>query len=165
MAHATNYRGPATHTGKSSSGGDRSRLLSYLAQQLMRVAHQHHVAMVVTNHVTTRLSRRDVSSNNTTTTNSTLAPALGEAWGHAATSRVVLFWEGVVRWAYLYKSPYLPQAGAPYYVTPEGVRGHAHRERRRHKRRDPGADPDPSQGEIGRGKRGRGDGTDRAGGV
>ena len=81
MAHATNYRGPATHTGKSSSGGDRSRLLSYLAQQLMRVAHQHHVAMVVTNHVTTRLSRRDVSSNNTTTTNSTLAPALGGGVG------------------------------------------------------------------------------------
>jgi hypothetical protein len=34
-------------------------------------------------------------------------PALGEAWSHAATNRVVLFWKDGERCAHLLKSPSL----------------------------------------------------------
>ena len=37
--------------------GTRNRVLSALAQTLNDVAHEHSVAMVVTNHITTRIDR------------------------------------------------------------------------------------------------------------
>lgn len=52
-----------------------------------------------------------------------LVPALGESWGQAASSRVVLYWEGSQRHAYLIKSPALPAVRVAYQVTAEGVRG------------------------------------------
>ena len=48
----------------------------------------------------------------------------GDSWAHAATSRVILYWQEQSRCAYLYKSPSLPARTAEYVVTSEGVRGH-----------------------------------------
>lgn len=52
----------------------------------------------------------------------TCGPA-GESWGHAATTRVILYWRDNERYAHVYKSPCLPPATAHYLVTPEGIRG------------------------------------------
>lgn len=54
---------------------------------------------------------------------------VGDSWAHAATSRIILFWQDQTRNAFLYKSPWLPAKTAEYYVTADGVRG-----RRTHKR-------------------------------
>ncbi|CAM9193877.1 unnamed protein product [Lampetra fluviatilis] len=66
----------------------RTRLLSGLAQQLIALACTHHLAVVLTNQMTTRVSGQGES---------VLVPALGESWGHAATHRLVLRWEGRTR--------------------------------------------------------------------
>ena len=50
-------------------------------------------------------------------TNSNLVPALGDAWGHSCTYRVVLHWVGMVRHALLYKSPSKGELSVPYQVT------------------------------------------------
>ena len=48
---------------------------------------------------------------------SRLVPALGESWGHASTIRVILYWEGKKRWAWLYKSPSKKERRVPYQIT------------------------------------------------
>lgn len=48
---------------------------------------------------------------------SQLVPALGESWGHASTVRVILYWEGQQRYAWLYKSPSKKESTVPYQVT------------------------------------------------
>lgn len=50
-------------------------------------------------------------------------PPAGDSWAHAATSRVILLWRGQQRFAYLYKSPYMPAAEAEFLITSGGVRG------------------------------------------
>jgi hypothetical protein len=41
-----------------------------------------------------------------------LVPALGESWGQASSTRVVLFWEGAQRYAHLLKASMVPEGGA-----------------------------------------------------
>ncbi|MFT7797028.1 DNA repair protein RAD51 homolog 3 isoform X1 [Arapaima gigas] len=90
----------------------RTRLLNGLAQQLIQMATKHHVAVVLTNQMTTKVGNGQ----------SKLVPALGESWGHAATQRLILQWEGQQRLASLYKSPSHPEATVPYQITSEGFR-------------------------------------------
>ncbi|XP_067866790.1 DNA repair protein RAD51 homolog 3 isoform X2 [Heterodontus francisci] len=65
----------------------RTRLLNGLAQQLIGMANDYSVAVVLTNQMTTRFGQ----------VQSSLVPALGESWGHAATIRLILRWEGKLR--------------------------------------------------------------------
>ncbi|XP_072325993.1 DNA repair protein RAD51 homolog 3 [Scyliorhinus torazame] len=90
----------------------RTRLLNGLAQQLIGMANDHGVAVVLTNQMTTRFGP----------VQSTLVPALGESWGHAATIRLILRWEGKLRFASLYKSPSQKEATVPYQITSVGFR-------------------------------------------
>ena len=46
-----------------------------------------------------------------------VVPALGESWGHACTTRLVLHWRATERHATLYKSPSRPEATVPYQIT------------------------------------------------
>ena len=51
----------------------------------------------------------------------------GETWGHASTTRIVLFWDQRMRCATLYKSPTLKEITISYQVTasarfPSGLR-------------------------------------------
>ena len=86
-----------------------------MASSLTKLSEQQRVAVVVTNHVTTRLGSGDKSNSSSSSSsgssgNSTqayLAPALGESWSHAATNRVELFWDQTRRTARLTKSPSL----------------------------------------------------------
>ncbi|KAM4045943.1 DNA repair protein RAD51 homolog 3 isoform 2-T2 [Anomaloglossus baeobatrachus] len=61
----------------------RTRLLNMLAQQLINIANQHKLAVVLTNQMTTRIGSSEAL----------LVPALGESWGHAANIRIILHWE------------------------------------------------------------------------
>ncbi|KAJ7997016.1 hypothetical protein DPEC_G00224540 [Dallia pectoralis] len=90
----------------------RTRLLNGLAQQLIQMATNHNVAVILTNQMTTKVWNGQ----------SKLVPALGESWGHAATQRLILHWEGTNRLASLYKSPSQMEATVPYQITGEGFR-------------------------------------------
>uniref|UniRef100_UPI00398E8C5F DNA repair protein RAD51 homolog 3 n=1 Tax=Pristiophorus japonicus TaxID=55135 RepID=UPI00398E8C5F len=90
----------------------RTRLLNGLAQQLIGLANQHGAAVVLTNQMTTRFGPEQ----------SLLVPALGESWGHTATIRLILRWEGKLRFASLYKSPSQKEATVPYQITSLGFR-------------------------------------------
>ncbi len=70
---------------------------------------------MITNQMTTRISR-DSTSNGT---NSTLVPALGETWAHSANMRIVLTWKNNVRFANITKSSYMPDATIYYKISVE----------------------------------------------
>ncbi|XP_022619642.1 DNA repair protein RAD51 homolog 3-like [Seriola dumerili] len=90
----------------------RTRLLQGLAQQLVAMAYRHHVAVVITNHMTTRLQGSQ----------SQLVPALGENWGHAPTTRLLLQWAGSQRLAAILKSPGHVDTTIQYQISSDGFR-------------------------------------------
>eukprot|EP00887_Chlorella_sp_A99_P003080 scaffold9.g3080.t1 len=92
--------------------GQRTRQLAQMAQQLMQLAGTRSVAVVLMNHVTTKLAGASTR----------LVPALGDSWAHAATNRVILYWKDHRRFAFMYKSPSQPAAEAEYAVVAEGWR-------------------------------------------
>ncbi|XP_056130902.1 DNA repair protein RAD51 homolog 3 [Lampris incognitus] len=94
----------------------RTRLLNGLAQQLIQIATNHNLAVVLTNQMTTKIS----------SSQSKLVPALGESWGHAATQRLLLHWAGTQRLASLYKSPSQVDSTVPYTITCQGFRDTEH---------------------------------------
>ncbi|XP_042298426.1 DNA repair protein RAD51 homolog 3 [Sceloporus undulatus] len=94
----------------------RTRLLNGLAQQLITIANDHTLAVVLTNQMTTRIGQSHAS----------LVPALGESWGHAATVRLILHWINNQRVAMLYKSPSQKESTVPFSVTSHGFRDVQH---------------------------------------
>jgi RAD51-like protein 2 len=92
---------------------ERQRLLSGMAQTLLQLAEQFNLAVLLINQVTTKLGAQTTS----------LAPALGESWAHAATNRIMLYWDGSFRTAKLIKSPHQRQQICNYTITQDGVRG------------------------------------------
>lgn len=96
----------------------RSRLLSSMASKLTRLAVDRNIAVALINQITTKFEGQGSSSS------SFLAPALGETWAHACTSRVMLYWQDGQRYARLYKSPSRKNDCVPYMVTPDGVSDH-----------------------------------------
>lgn len=82
--------------------GERSRILSGLAQKLNQIAFESNVAIVLTNHVTTRVSSAQsqmvigTSSDGqiATPTQSAVVPALGDLWSHCVTNRIILHYNG-----------------------------------------------------------------------
>lgn len=91
----------------------RTRLLTSMAQSFIKLATEYRLAVVLTNQMTTKFRHGESSQ---------LVPALGESWGHASTVRVILYWEGQQRYAWLYKSPSKKEATVPYQVTMGGIR-------------------------------------------
>nr|XP_055242730.1 DNA repair protein RAD51 homolog 3 isoform X2 [Gorilla gorilla gorilla] len=61
----------------------RTRLLNGLAQQMISLANNHRLAVILTNQMTTKIDRNQAL----------LVPALGESWGHAATIRLIFHWD------------------------------------------------------------------------
>ncbi|XP_076108680.1 DNA repair protein RAD51 homolog 3-like isoform X3 [Mytilus galloprovincialis] len=91
----------------------RTRLLTSMAQSFIKLATEYKIAVVLTNQMTTKVKHGESSQ---------LVPALGESWGHASTVRVILYWEGQQRYAWLYKSPSKKESTVPYQVTMGGIR-------------------------------------------
>ncbi|MFS7942597.1 putative DNA recombination and repair protein Rad51 [Helianthus anomalus] len=90
----------------------RTRILSGMALNLMKLARKFGLAVVVLNQVTTKYADGQFH----------LALALGDSWSHSSTNRIILHWNGNERYAYIDKSPSLRSASAPYSVTPKGIR-------------------------------------------
>ncbi|XP_015252801.1 PREDICTED: DNA repair protein RAD51 homolog 3 [Cyprinodon variegatus] len=90
----------------------RTRLLQGLGLQLVSMATSQNIAVVITNHMTTRLRGSQ----------SQLVPALGDIWGHAPSIRLLLQWEGPRRLASILKSPAHIEATVQYQITCEGFR-------------------------------------------
>ena len=47
---------------------------------------------------------------------------VGESWSQCASTQVRLYWNDAVRYAGVYKSPFLEQKAVPYQITHDGVR-------------------------------------------
>ncbi|KAL3856757.1 hypothetical protein ACJMK2_011478 [Sinanodonta woodiana] len=94
----------------------RTRILTSVAQNLVKMAAEFKISVVLTNKMTTKLNSSGGDSG------AHLVPALGESWGHACTVRVILHWEGNQRMAWLYKSPSQTETTVPYQITTGGIR-------------------------------------------
>ncbi|KAF6152563.1 hypothetical protein GIB67_013010 [Kingdonia uniflora] len=90
----------------------RTRVLSGMALKLMKLAKKFSLAVILLNQVTTKFTEGSFQ----------LTLALGDSWSHACTNRVILYWNGNERYAYIEKSPSLRSASAPYSVTSKGIR-------------------------------------------
>ncbi|CAN1345992.1 DNA repair protein RAD51 homolog 3 [Linum perenne] len=90
----------------------RTRVLSGMALKLMKLAKKFNLAVVILNQVTTKIIQGSFQ----------LALALGDSWSHSCTNRLILYWNGDQRYAYIDKSPSLRSASAPYSVTSRGIR-------------------------------------------
>ncbi|KAL8062489.1 hypothetical protein ABFX02_02G150800 [Erythranthe guttata] len=98
----------------------RTRLLSGMALKLMKLAKKFNLAVVLLNQVTTKYNEGSFQ----------LTLALGDSWAHASTNRIILYWNGNERYAYIDKSPSLRSASAPYAVTGRGIRNSASNSKR-----------------------------------
>ncbi|XP_075417639.1 DNA repair protein RAD51 homolog 3 isoform X1 [Tenrec ecaudatus] len=90
----------------------RIRLLNGFAQQMISLANNHRLAVILTNQMTTKIDRNQAS----------LIPALGESWGHAATIRLIFHWDQKQRLATLHKSPSQKESTVLFQITPQGFR-------------------------------------------
>ncbi|XP_057726145.1 DNA repair protein RAD51 homolog 3 isoform X1 [Arachis stenosperma] len=90
----------------------RTRLLNEMALKLMKLARKFCSAVVLLNQVTTKYIEGSYQ----------LTLALGDSWSHSCTNRIILFWNGDERHAYIDKSPSLKSASAAYSVTTRGIR-------------------------------------------
>ncbi|PKA57992.1 DNA repair protein RAD51 like 3 [Apostasia shenzhenica] len=90
----------------------RTRVLGGMSLKLMKLAKKFCLAVVLLNQVTTKCTEGTFQ----------LTLALGDTWSHACTNRIILYWNGNDRHAYLDKSPALPSASAPFLVTCKGIR-------------------------------------------
>lgn len=93
----------------------RTRLLGGMALKLMKLAKKFSLAVILLNQVTTKYSEGSFQ----------LTLALGDSWSHACTNRIILYWNGNERYAYIDKSPSIRSASSPYSVTGRGIRNSA----------------------------------------
>eukprot|EP00041_Stephanoeca_diplocostata_P007373 m.103996 g.103996 ORF g.103996 m.103996 type:complete len:396 (+) comp16843_c0_seq12:131-1318(+) len=102
----------------------RTRLLNGMAQNLLRLATTHELAVVIMNQMTTKRtgSGSHTESSAQSSGASQLIPALGETWGHASTVRCIMYWDDGRRMAHLYKSPSEREGTVEYVVTRVGIR-------------------------------------------
>lgn len=90
----------------------RTRLLNGLAQQMISLANNYRLAVILTNQMTTKIDKNQAL----------LVPALGESWGHAATIRLIFHWDRKQRLATLYKSPSQKESTVLFQIKPQGFR-------------------------------------------
>lgn len=98
----------------------RTRLLGGMALKLMNLGKKYNLAVVIFNQVTTKCTEGSFQ----------LSLALGDSWSHSCTNRVILYWNGDERNAYIDKSPSLRSASASFSVTSKGIRNSASNHKR-----------------------------------
>ena len=110
---ASHFR--AEYPGKENLPRRQQALMGH-AQTLQRLSESYNLAIVTTNQI---LSNPD----NLFSGGSNLEPALGFAWGHRPTHRILLRKSrGTARIARIFDSPELPEREAVYHITPQGIR-------------------------------------------
>ncbi|KAL6130725.1 hypothetical protein ACLB2K_069104 [Fragaria x ananassa] len=98
----------------------RNRLLGGMALKLMNLGKKYTLAVVIFNQVTTKCTEGSFQ----------LSLALGDSWSHSCTNRIILYWNGDERNAYIDKSPSLRSASASFCVTSEGITNSASNHKR-----------------------------------
>ncbi len=94
----------------------RQQMLMAHAETLQRLAESYELAVMTTNQI---LSNPDSIFSGT----SNLEPALGFAWGHRPTHRILLRKSrGTIRIARIFDSPELAEREAVFHITPQGIR-------------------------------------------
>lgn len=93
-----------------------------LSSSLKRVAHEHNIAVVVTNHVTFKMNAEEAS--NVDVGMNTSVPALGPSWSHWINSRLHLSIHDGTRRIVVAKSPELPELEIAYHVSRKGIEYH-----------------------------------------
>lgn len=112
----------------------RTRTLLAHALQLLRVAVEYNLAVVLINQVTTKVGQAGGGQSASgqgggggeADAPSVIAPALGETWAHVSNTRIILS-KGIVqgeleRAALVDKSATTPRVSVPFRVSAEGVR-------------------------------------------
>jgi len=90
----------------------RSRMLAKMANTLTALARTQNLAVVIINHVTTKI----------TATSASIQPALGPVWAHSCTNRIMLEWQGKKRIARLVKSPSCKTRSIQFEIGLDGIR-------------------------------------------
>ncbi|MHA1966936.1 MAG: DNA repair and recombination protein RadA [Candidatus Hodarchaeales archaeon] len=110
---ASHFR--AEFPGKDNLPRRQQKLMAH-AETLQRLAEAYDLAVMTTNQI---LSNPDSIFTGT----SNLEPALGFAWGHRPTHRILLRKSrGTTRIARIFDSPELPEREAVFHITPQGIR-------------------------------------------
>jgi RecA/RadA recombinase len=114
--------------GGGAAAADRSRLVTQVARALYDVARGHDVAVVTTNHLTSRSAWQAGGQPGQRAAPPAMVPALGEAWAHAIATRVELAEaagdakETGERVARLTKSPVMSKAECCFRISRKGIR-------------------------------------------
>lgn len=110
---ASHFR--AEFPGKDNLPRRQQKLMAH-AETLQRLAESYELAVITTNQI---LSNPDSIFSGT----SSLEPALGFAWGHRPTHRILLRKSrGTTRIARIFDSPELAEREAVFHITPQGIR-------------------------------------------
>lgn len=110
---ASHFR--AEFPGKDNLPRRQQKLMAH-AETLQRLTEAYDLAVMTTNQI---LSNPDGIFAGT----SNLEPALGFAWGHRPTHRILLRKSrGTTRIARIFDSPELPEREAVFHITPQGIR-------------------------------------------
>lgn len=121
----------------------RTRILAGIALNLQKIAHERQVAVVVTNHVTTKFNKNkgqkqpnedrtpdefdkvvgaDSTIRDIFNTSTELLPALGDTWSHAITNRMMMHYHKGDRCASLMKSSSIKCSSCVFTITEDGIR-------------------------------------------
>eukprot|EP00605_Chrysophyceae_sp_TOSAG23-4_P000370 GSChrysophyteH1.ASY1.ANO1.418.1 assembled CDS len=109
----------------------RGKMLAMIANKLQDIATTHGVAVVTTNHVTTRVGDfTPLSANTVPPARTMILPALGEHWSRGLSTRIMLQWlsskqrvnHPLLRAAVLMKSASMPQSTCAFEIGASGVR-------------------------------------------
>ena len=93
---------------------ERGTKLCSLSSHLKQLAHTFNIAVVVTNHVTTKFSHSIENS-------ASIIPALGPSWSHWINSRLHLTVLNNKRQIVVSKSPELPEITFAYQISTKGL--------------------------------------------
>jgi DNA repair protein RadA len=94
----------------------RQQMLMAHAETLQRLADSYELAIMTTNQILSNPDSIFSGSGN-------LEPALGFAWGHRPTHRILLRKSrGTIRIARIFDSPELAEREAVFHITPQGIR-------------------------------------------
>ncbi|KAG9321617.1 hypothetical protein KVV02_006721 [Mortierella alpina] len=101
----------------------RTKLVATLGRQLASMAREFDIAVVVMNHMTTKIesSQAQKSPRNGDHPSDQVHPALGETWAVVCTHRIRLLSHTSGRSARLFKSPSIQERSVPFQIADDGI--------------------------------------------
>ncbi|KAF9570212.1 DNA repair protein rad51c [Mortierella alpina] len=101
----------------------RTKLVATLGRQLASMAREFDVAVVVMNHMTTKIESLQAQKNarNGDHPSDQVHPALGETWAAVCTHRIRLLSHHNGRSARLFKSPSIQERSVPFQIVDDGI--------------------------------------------